>query len=62
MRRKKWLIPLPGKISDRIRSGEIAAGRVERAPEKASTDAVKRAKGQGLGKGASTRGGKKGAS
>jgi hypothetical protein len=52
---------LRGKTSDRIRSGEIAAGKIERPPETPSTEAVRDAEGHGLGKGATTRGGNAGA-
>jgi len=54
--------PLSGKTSDRIRSGEIAAGKVERAVDKPSDDAVKGGEGHGMGKGATDRGGREGAS
>lgn len=54
--------PLSGKISDRIRSGEIVAGKVHREAEQPSAEAVRDGKGQGLGKGATTRGGNNGAS
>lgn len=53
--------PLPGKISDRIRSGEIAAGKVERAKEEPSSDAVRGGEGHAMGKGATDRGGRNGA-
>lgn len=53
---------LSGKISDRIRSGEIAAGKVERAKEEPSTDAVRSGEGHSMGKGATDRGGRNGAS
>lgn len=53
---------LSGKTSDRIRKGEIAAGKVERADERPSAAAVKAGEGTALGKGATTRGGKAGAS
>jgi hypothetical protein len=51
------MFPLKGKISNRIRKGEIAAGKVERPPERPSPAAVRRAKGHSMGKGATTRGG-----
>lgn len=54
--------PLPGKISDRIRSGEIAAGSVERQVEKPSDAAVQSGEGHSMGNGATTRGGNQGAS
>lgn len=53
--------PLPGKISDRIRSGEIVAGKVHREAEQPSPDAVRDGKGHSLGKGATERGGRAGA-
>lgn len=56
------MFSLRGVISDRIRRGEIVASKVHRTDEVPSPEAVRGAKGQGLGKGATTRGGNKGAS
>lgn len=53
---------LSGKTSDRIRSGEITASAVHRTKEEPSTDAVRNGEGHGLGKGATDRGGRNGAS
>lgn len=52
---------LSGPISDRIRSGEIAAGKVERAAETPSADAVRNGEGHSMGSGATDRGGRQGA-
>lgn len=52
---------LPGKISDRIRSGEIVASNVHREPEQPSPDAVRDGKGHSMGNGATGRGGRAGA-
>lgn len=54
--------PLKGPISDRIRSGEIAAGSMQREVDKPSDSAVKSGEGHSLGDGATTRGGNQGAS
>lgn len=48
---------LSGKISDRIQSGEIVAGKTHREQEMPSASAVRGACGHSCGKGATTRGG-----
>ena len=52
---------LSGKTSDRIRSGELAAGKVERADERPTPEATRAGQGHALGKGATDRGGRAGA-
>ncbi len=45
-------VSLSGKTSDRIRRGEIAAGKVHRTDEVPKPWAILRAVGRGLGRGA----------